>query len=367
MQAPTYRQGICLKLIVIVLLCVMTVGLFGTFERYESAGENILKNAGFQQGLKNWGKAISGRSISVDSQGVLRIRSQNGQEVTGVRQHVKNIQRYRFLRFTGKMRTEGVEQGKKRWQAAHLLVIGINAKGQRLWQVPYLFAKQHGTNDWQHYEQVFKLNEDAEEFLVDIQLPMVKGTVWVKDLNLRPVTEKPAYTIYRTIAIALWLMVLFWILTDYIRNYGYSLKQAPIAFILGGVSIGVLIPHHFVMRLNDFLLSLSPWTQDAVFLDSRTGFANVYSLWHFLAFLLLALVAWRMTPPRRLAQSFGLLVLFALVTEVLQLLVDSRKSEPMDFFTNIAGIVTALVLWSVWRATRLALGRAISFLNIRQA
>jgi len=353
-----FRRRIFLKLIVIVLLCAMTLGFFSTYERYEFSGEDILDSSGFRQGLKNWDKKYPGGGVTANDQGVLQMHSRDGQEIMYVRQYIKNIQGYRLLQFTGKMRTEEVEQGKKPWQVAHLLVIGIDAVGKKLWRAPYLLAKQHGTNDWKRYEQVFKLDEDVEEFLVSIQLPMVKGTVWAKELSLRPVSEKPAYKVFWIIAIALWIIVISWVLTDYFRSNGFSLKQAPTAFLLGGVVVGILMPHHIIMRISDFLLSLSPLASDAVILADRAGFTDMYPIWHFLAFASLALVVyWRVTSLRRLAQNFGLLVLFASVTEVLQLLVDSRKSELMDFAVDVAGIVAALVVWSAWRAIKGALGR----------
>lgn len=358
MQVLTCSQHTVIKIIAIVLLSAITVGFFGLYERYEFTGEDILGNAGFKQEFKSWEKNVSRGTIVVEGQGVVRLYSQDGKEIMYVRQHVRNIQGYRFLKFTGKMRAEGVAQGKKPWQAVHLLAIGVDARGRKLWHGPYLFAKRHGTNDWQYFEQVFKINGEAEDFLVNIQLSMVKGTVWVKGLSLRPVNEKSAYKIYWGIAIILWSIVVLWILIDYFINYSFNLKQVPAAIFIAGVTIGILMPHQIVMRLNEFLLSLSPWVTNAESLASGTGIANMFAVWHFSAFALLAsVIFWRMKSSRHLVHYSGLLVLFAAVTEVLQLLVDSRKSESMDFIADIAGISFALILLSAWCAIRWMFGR----------
>ena len=364
MSQINLRSATFLQLIVILLLCAVTVGFFNNYERYNVEGENILNNGDFQQGLKNWEKQFSKGSISIEDQVVLRMHSQYNREVMYVRQHIENKSEYSLLLFTGKMRTEGVERGEKHWQTALLVVIGIDAMGLQLWHAPHFLAKQHGTNEWQHFDHVFKLNEDAKELRINIQMPMVKGTVWVKDLSLQPVNEKPAYKIYWIIAIVLWFIAIFWVLIDYLLNYGFNRKQIPIVFLLSGIAISALIPQSIVMLLNDFVLRLSPWVLDAGFLAERTGFVDMDAIWHFMAFVLLALVAyWRTMTPGRLAQSFGLLVLFALVTEVLQLLVDSRKLELMDFIADISGIVVALVLWFALRASKVVLGRMILFPN----
>lgn len=353
MQTLVHKWPTAVQLIVIVLLSAITVGFFSQYERYKFTGEDLLDNGDFQQQFKGWEKKNSRGSIVVDNQGVLGLNSRDGKEIMYVRQYVRNIHRYQFFKFMGKIRTEGVVPGKKPWQAAHLLVIGVGARGQKLWHGSFLLAKRHGTNDWQYHEQVFRIDSDAKEFLVKIQLSMVKGAIWAKEMRLRPVKEKSAYKIYRSVAIILWGIVIFWVLFDYLRNCSFNLKQVPVAVLVAGVSAGILMPYHIVAWLNEVLFSLFPWEMNAESLLAGTEFANIFSIWHFMAFALLAsVVCWRMKPSRHLARNLGLLVLFAAVTEVLQLLVDSRKSESMDFIADIAGIAAALISLSVWGAFR---------------
>jgi len=192
--------------------------------------------------------------------------------------------------------------------------------------------------------------------------------VWVKEFSLRPVSEKPKYKIYWIIAVSLWVFVVCWIVIDYFKNYGFSLKQAPATILIGGVAVGILMPHHTIMQLNDFLLPFFSWTPEAGSLADWTEISAMYSIWHFLAFVSLTLVVCRSVVSLKcLAQNFGLLIIFAMVTEVLQLLAVNRKSELVDFFTDVAGIVAALVLLGSWRVTQRALGRMMLFINTRHA
>jgi len=330
---------------------------FSKYDRYESDGEELLKNGDFQQGLKHWEKEHSGLQVFFEEQPVLRLNSEAGQDVVSIKQTISNIQSHRFLRFSGKLKTEGVEQKENNWQSARLLFVGLNAAGQPLYDVPHVLVAQHGTRDWQRSTRVFELNDEVVRLRIEVQLAKVKGIAWAKDLSLMPIREKSAYRVYRGIAIGIWSVVAAWLLGDYLRIHGFSKQQVPVAILLCAIVVGVLMPVEMKVSLADSLISLSPWIWHIVSSFSRSVSVDTYTIGHFLAFVYLSLaVYWQTSYFRSLIQALGLLVLFAFVSEVLQFLVDGRNPQLMDFLTDVAGIFIALLICATWCASKWLFG-----------
>lgn len=344
------------KLAAILLLCVLTVVFFENYQHYEIDGKDLLNNSDFAQGLDGWENSGSSGSISVNNRMELRIDSTDNRRVVYVRQHIKNTSKYHFLRFSGEMKTGGVVRGEKHWQTARLMVVGLNAAGKQLWSKPNFIATQYGSGNWQKYNAVFETRKNVKKYLISIDMPMVKGTLWVKGLSLHPVHEIASYEYYRFIAIIFWLAVCFWILIDYVRRQNPIRKQVLTAIVLCGILVGLLIPETDVIALHYYLLSIFPILSDSLHLGRRVWSINMHVIWHTMTFSLLTLIVnWCVVSGARMFRNYGLLILFALITEVLQLLADGRKAELKDFLIDVSAISITLILLATQRASRRAL------------
>ena len=86
--------------------------------------------------------------------------------------------------------------------------------------------------------------------------------------------------------------------------------------------------------------SLFPWVD---------GEAVLFRIGHFLVYSMLSVVVvWKAQPGLPVIASIGLLVLFAMATEILQYRVDGRTPRISDFFVDVSGMALGLFIFRVF-------------------
>ena len=329
-----------IRILVVLTLSVGTILLFNVVDRYQFSGRELLVNNNFHQKLEGWEEVGAGVVVIGDGQPVVRLTSEDDHESVAIKQVLGSLGKDQLVRFSGEMKTEGVEPAGKEWQGARLMLVGLNDDGTPMYEVPHVLTARHGTADWEYFSKVFAPNDGVAELQVVVQLLKVKGSVWVKGLSLRPVSERPIYKAYWVVDVVVWIAVMFWVLAPYRHVAISSIWHMLIIIMLAGILVGVLMPPDFKNSVGSMLRSSFPWISDA---------GALFRVGHFLSFASLSLVVfWKARSRRDVFEKLGLLVLFAMVTEVLQLLVDGRNSQVWDFFSDAAGVGAALIISGVW-------------------
>lgn len=334
------------QLVVVLFLCVLTIVFYSQYERYEPAGENLLKIENFQANILCWKKECSGALIEKMEHSVTRLTSLNGQEILSIRQAVDNVKNYQSLLFSCKLRTDDVIPGEQSWQTSHIVAIGLDDIGKKQFQEPHLLIKQYGTHEWENYSKVIKLTDKIEKILVEVQLSRAVGAVWVKDISLQPVRQKNAYDTYWLIAVISWTFAIVWVVVTFFKNNYLNWHKVAISILAITVVIGSLLPYSVVTYVNDFLMTIvAPlWSKGGFFLLEWTGLSELYRQAHFWIFILLAIVLyWDANSTKLWILRSWYLGLFAVVIEILQMLVDGRNAELGDLFSDAGGIVFVLV------------------------
>ncbi len=329
-----------IRILMVLILSAGTVLLFNTVDRYKFSGNELLVNNNFHQKLRGWQDVGAGAAVVSDGQSIVRLTSDDDHKTVAIKQWITGFKKDQPVRFSGAIKTKGEKWTGKEWRVARLILVGFNSGGKPMYKVPHVLVARHRTEDWGYFSRVFTPGDNVAELQVEIQLRKVKGSMWVKDLSLRPVSENPVYRMYWIGDVVLWAVVMFWALVPYRYTVISSAWNVLIIIMFGGVLFGALMPAGLKNNAGSMVQAIFPWISD-------TG--SLFRVGHFLSFTLLSLVVfWKAISWRDAFERFGLLILFAMVTEVLQLLVVGRNARVEDFLTDVAGVSVALAISVMW-------------------
>jgi len=333
------------KIVLILLLSIATILLSKTINRYQDFGAELLVNNNFSNELEGWEKSENGLVIIDHANSQIELISEDGIGTLSVRQNIDGvIKKGSYVRLSAKIKTNGVGSGDKVWEAARIIFVGLDNQNQPMYYVTHALALLNGTSDWHEFSKVFVSYSNNSKHRVEIQLVNVKGLMWVKNLSLRPVIESLTYKMFWYSTVVLWVFTLVWVLLPHTRRF-FNKQSLLVLIVLMAVLGGVLMPVNIKHSFGEFFSWLYP------VLQNEAGF---FRLGHFLIFMLLSITAFsRDKPSCVVRERLVLLILFALVTEVLQLLVDGRSFKIMDIIVDISGISLALILTQLWACRKM--------------
>ncbi len=325
-----------IKIIVVLILFALTVLSSSMVSQYEISGDELLTNGSFENKLDNWHKSGDVSVVSINSKTVVRLESDDSQKIVSVRQTLGNIKKGQSVLFSGAMKTEGVSDGDKVWQAARIIFVAVDADGQSMYNVSHALVMRNGTTDWETYSKVFVAVSHAAHYYVELQLVNVTGVSLVKNLSLRPVGETLSFRFFQSVSALLWLIVTLWVLAPYWRTIFSSKENLLILIMLLAVLFASLasadLKHGFVESLKPFL----PWVGDE---------AMLFRIGHFLAYGMISVaVFWKAQSGRAIITCLGLLIMFSMATEILQYLVDGRTPRISDFLVDVLGVISGFLI-----------------------
>jgi VanZ family protein len=265
----------------------------------------------------------------------------NAENQTYVKWELDNPQRFSFLKFRGKMRSEKIIPDEEEWETARFLVY-FTKEGEGQWDIPHVAGKLTGTSDWKEFVKIFPVPDNAEEAYLVIENKGRSGTVWCDDILLMPVKINTRYLLYKNIffvsgaVIGVFLCILM-VFTLGLRKRDGLLTLAIVSVII----IGVLCSINYLEMLGN-IFNIEP------FLLKKFG--------HFILFFILGVVSIRqlgakvpirandsLFPPYSFPVFAGL-VLFACLTEALQFFTFDRTPSFIDLLIDMTGIGTGIVL-----------------------
>ena len=267
--------------------------------------------------------------------------SANAENKTYVKWVLKNPQRFSFLKFCGKMRSEKLISGEKSYHTARFLVY-FTKEGEAQWNIPHEAGRLTGTSDWKEFVKTFPVPSFAEEAHVVIGNTGESGAVWCDDILLMPVKINTRHFLYKKIffisstVIGIVLGLVMIITFSLWKRDGWIFLAIAAVIIIGGIC------SNNSLEMLGNIVSI-----EALHLKS-------YS--HFILFFLLGVVSMHklgIRLPVRAADSlfppysfpvFAGLVLFACLTESLQFFTFDRTPNFIDLLIDTTGIGTGIVL-----------------------
>lgn len=351
---------------VLMLLCLTTILFFQFYPRYKVNGPELLADPTFQDNLQHWSPSGPGVSVLAPGLGVALLRSTDPSRNIRLSQDILPAQAYPLLQLACDIKTTDVARDANRrhnenYYAARVLLTAYGQDDKPIYDLPHGLALLLGSNDWQHHEGVFFVHPGTARLSVVAQLLQVSGAMWVKNLSLRPVAEAAAFGKFHTVAILLWVAVAAWIvlpLARSLRNHGQWRAILALGLV---ITVGVLMPEGLKEQLTharwpSLTNTIFPAPDPVSFRFSPLLVAlDLSKAGHFVLFAMLAAVALfrRPYPISRLGMA-GYLLLFALATEVAQLLVAGRSAQLGDLLIDAAGMITGVGLMHLvsWRRNR---------------
>lgn len=357
----TFAGSNSLKVSALLLLSLGTILFFNFYDRYVVTGPELLLNNHFQNNLAKWEHSTHGVSIQAPGNGVARIDSDNNRDIVDLRQVVHVARHYSLLKLSCEVKTLNLPQGQGSWNTARILLVLHDQNAAPMYHLPHALTILHGTHDWERHVGVFPVTPNAVKAQIFFQLAQTTGTIWVKNPSLQPVAEALSFQKYRNGATLLWIVVGLWIAVPLIKSAFLNIHHAAIVALALIIILGVLMPESLKEEIGS---SMFPSLVEPSAITHSTGIfkftpllpaLDIYKVGHFVMFAILAVV----TFSRRLFQISPIqisiyLLLFALVTEILQLLVDGRSAQLGDVLIDGAGIAAGVMLLRIARVFRLA-------------
>ncbi|MDA1101093.1 MAG: hypothetical protein O2967_19155 [Proteobacteria bacterium] len=356
------------RLLAVLVLVTVTLALFGPIERYQVLRPQILQNGNFSNGLNGW-QASGGADQLQLNQGTLLIRAERTGQSPGIRQIIERDPGMKRVRLSAWVRHVDVASGLRIWNAARLLLVQRNSRGDRLWELPHMVDQSRGDGPWRRVSEVFRLPALVTSVEVVAVLSQVVGEMQVRGLTLEVLQEHPAFASARYGLMAAWLLALPWLIWPLYRP-GPRRRRRLSVILLGAIILaGVLTPNTAKVQLRQFARDAlqSDWmapikamrvkSKTATQLEARPPagvtdnsapialiWLSVQKLGHVAFFTLLALavtLTWRHQPWQRLCLYLSS---FAVAAETLQLLSLDRNATPMDAGLNLLGTAAGLTL-----------------------
>jgi len=252
-----------------------------------------------------------------------------------------NPQKYSFLEFRGKMRTENIVVGENEWNAARFLVYFTDIDGKGRWDYPHEAVRLLGSHPWQEYSKIFPVPGFAVTANVFVQNNSKSGTIWCDEISLRPLYLNSAYFFYKNgLSVSGILLGIFLIFATEVWKNGRRIIFVLLATIILGVVCS-----------NVYLEMLAKNLSIDLFAVKKIG--------HFILFSLLGFLSIRWLNERLQTHSrpaVGLthailtlcgLLIFAAITEFIQFLTIDRDPSIIDFLIDMIGILAGISIGCV--------------------
>ncbi len=340
-------ECINIKVIGVLFLCAITMMFFNIQEQYTVNGPELLEDSVFCCGLQEWEKSSGDILVIAEKTPILQIESNSHKKVVSVSQLFHVRQKFQLLKFTGDLKTKNVESGSKPWEEARLILTRLDDNGDPIYTVPHVLVSRHGSTGWERFTRVFRLGKQEADVRITVQLLKATGVMWVRNLSVTPVAENSAYEFYRQIFVLIWAVFVLFILIDWLRTYRVTSYHIKLALIIVIIMTGALMTQDmrssFYSAIQPVYIEYAPasWVVSEVLSPLRVA--------HFLMFALLTLIILSGNGNNnKKVTNLWFILLLAMTTEVLQFLVDGRNPRMLDFFSDVAGILTSLSLWVIW-------------------
>ncbi len=340
MNRPNVQRRIATELwqlVATILLIVTTLHLSESIPRYQvtnSAGESGLA---VKTGRDAWNISLTGNVSFSVAENSIKIESQRRETTVTASQLLNRvIAPDEVVQLKAKIKVANVSTGQKSWEAARVILVGMDENGTPMYQVPHVLAALNGTSDWMEYSGYLHGVAGAVNQRLEIQLAGVTGVAWVKDIRLQSVKPTDRYQRFSQFFLLMWLGLCLWVFLTalpYIRSSA-NVKWLPLLACL--TLAGTLMPAEIKHQIGAVFDLYLPW---------MGGEEAIYKVGHFISFFLLACAFFVQAPSKEaIVRRMWCLAYLALATESLQLFVMGRTFRWSDIAIDLAGVSAGLFL-----------------------
>ncbi len=324
------------------------------YDRYEIIGDNLLQNPQFHDDFLGW--QVQGRDSVAAQEGILTLSNpvKNDSSPVSAMQTMAVPPGQRLLFLSCEARATDVVPGAKRWETARVVLVPLTSEGQARHDVPHMLASLYGTTPWAKFERVFRVPEENATVSVVVQLLNASGTLEVRSISLRSAIENPANTKWRYALMLAWLIVGLWIVWPLLRTAHRHIGRTGVLVIGSILLVGVLMPASVKEALTPSYLLSEREAQGPFRVDLQTASPfryellptdlNIHKLAHLLLFAAIGYLLIARRPYRiPISAQIGIIGLFALATESMQVLASGRDGSLSDVLIDLIGVCCGLL------------------------
>ncbi len=367
-----------------IILLAATLSFWGLYDRHEPVAPPLLQMPGMAD-------ATRGRGDCTETNGVFTLAVPVGGVPASLNFRMPGANRFPLIRVRARIRTDRVEQGRYEWSCARILLLQYDAGDKWIPGIHGVVAKK-GTAGWKTCEDVFTIAPGTVHVDCSLQQGGSSGTAWFDSIQVEPVRLRPSFAWWRG------LFALLWIGTGFLffRRCRLHRRRLRLLILLNALAIlaGTLMPGKWIQEASEGIKAEAarqvaeqarrrapppsastapPGPAKPVLTDADTAridqfnhaVGSAHEAGHFvlfatLCFLVYCSAALERQHPSYFAKVAFDLLLFAAITESLQLLTLDRTAGVRDWLTDLHGMLLAFGAFIA-----LLLGRGL-FLRLRR-
>jgi len=340
-----------LFLAVALFMVVATNYLLNNVDRFYVVKEQLLQNNQFSAGNTHWME--NGGNPAAFEDGLLRLRNQPG-GYHSVYQNIR-IGSDGFYQLDFKAGVRQVVSGEEQWENANVAVIYRNRQGERTGS--RILLNLEGSQLPKLFSEKFLLKDNIHSVDIAFRLYKSGGEFTIANLSMFRLQEFALYKSVKAILIFAWLVLLA-ITSLFMLNVIGKIHLVVVAVFGAIVLVAVLMPEEI---LTNLMLRIETVLPQLILNGSRNVLTHLYGgegsinsstaiskTGHFVVFVGLGLLAGLSTHKIGFVFAAASVFVFALVTEVLQLLVDGRTALVSDLIVDSVGAALGFSIGAIW-------------------
>ncbi len=233
-----------------LLLVLGTLALAQT--RFSFGNESLLPNLDFQSGLAGWEVRPAESAVSA-ANGVLSLAQPDHSQFIVVWQALPEVQRFRYLRLSAEMKTDGVVQGELFWQKARIVLVGRDADGKAMIRRDHVLTARDGSGAWIARQAVFEVLPGMAAMQLSVELPRAAGKVSVRNLNLTAAEQVGWYEALGLLLISGWVAAALWGSRRLLAARKTASWRHPVLALLLALSLLQVVPQLGATRFAPLL------------------------------------------------------------------------------------------------------------------
>ncbi len=324
-----------IKLLCFTILCVITVWSGFFIERFKPNGPEVL--------TENWQILTSDTGTAEFEQGLFYLSSSNANKAIEFIQVVKLKQNPNYLKLKGSLKSLNVIPGQQKWNKARLLLLQYDASGERL-QMPHEVISISGSRDWGDYSESFVVSPLTSELNVIVKLSQCTGSIWVKNLSLIPVVKTQFYIWLKRILFSSWFLFFIFLFYPHTPTKKHIYPQ----IVLCSCVIGILLISTMTGEVKTRITQkIHAQVQVSKNIYQKIIPKDISGIGHFCSFILLGASLCFVMPVESTSHILTKIVFFAGGAEIMQLHVDERTPQLIDFFLDVSGGILGIMLFTL--------------------
>lgn len=321
------------KILLFMLLAVVTIVCHTFVERFEKIGPEMLTG--------NWSFHAQKTGRAGKKETGLFLLSSDQKTSVNIQQDIQSFKQNSILKLSADMKCQDVQQGKKPWDLARLLLVQHDGQKDR-WNLPHLVASFAGNQDWKSYSKFFIIVPETKKLRVVAQLSQCTGSFHLKNIHLFPVIQTQIYTWVKRSILTLWgIFGIFLLGSCFLLGKKQILLQAILVLAFIAIIIGTTMPSGMKTQVSN-QISTQIQAADETF-DQILPW-DITKTGHFCFFALFGLVLSLLMSREPVLLVMAHILLLAGGTEIAQFFIDGRSPLFLDFVIDVGGGLTGILL-----------------------